>query len=93
LKYNLKHISKKRAIILIIALLLVAYIFCLPKKLFDVPYATVVTDRNGELLGARIADDGQWRFPKSDTVPEKFKICITAFEDNYFQYHWGINPL
>ncbi len=76
-----------------IVLLLVAYIFCLPERLFDVPYATVVTDRNGELLGARIADDGQWRFPETDSVPEKFKICITAFEDRYFRYHWGVNPL
>ena len=57
------------------------------------PYATVVTDRNGELLGARIADDGQWRFPESDTIPEKFKICITTFEDRYYSYHWGVNPL
>ncbi|MDR2475053.1 MAG: penicillin-binding protein 1C [Bacteroidales bacterium] len=73
--------------------LLVGYVFCLPQKLFDVPYSTIVLDRRGELLGARIADDGQWRFPPSDTVPEKFKICLTAFEDRYFQYHWGVNPL
>jgi penicillin-binding protein 1C len=76
-----------------LTLLLVAYIFCLPKQLFDVSYSTVVTDRNGELLGARIADDEQWRFPACDTVPEKFRICLTNFEDRYFQYHWGVNPL
>lgn len=80
-------------IIFLIAFLLIAYVFCLPKQLFDVSYATVVTDRNGELLGARIADDEQWRFPACDTVPEKFKICITEFEDQYFHYHWGVNPL
>ena len=74
-------------------LLLVAYYFCLPEKLFDVPYSTVVSDRYGQLLGARIADDGQWRFPAEDTVPEKFKICLTNFEDQYFYYHWGVNPL
>ncbi len=90
---KLKNISKtKKAIILIVALLLIAYIFCLPKNLFNVPYATVVTDRNGELLGARIADDGQWRFPPSDTVPEKFEICVTAFEDQHYRHHWGVNP-
>jgi len=69
------------------------YVFCLPSVLFDVPYATVVADRNNELLGARIADDNQWRFPLSDTVPDKFKQCIVAFEDRYFYYHWGVNPL
>jgi len=65
----------------------------LPRHLFRAPYATVVTDRNGELLGARIADDGQWRFPPSDTVPEKFRVCVVQFEDQYFRYHWGVNPL
>ncbi|GHT04492.1 penicillin-binding protein 1C [Bacteroidia bacterium] len=73
--------------------MLIAYIFCLPRQLFNVPYSTVVTDRNGELLGARIADDEQWRFPACDTVPEKFKTCITEFEDRYYHRHWGVNPL
>ncbi|MDR1098804.1 MAG: transglycosylase domain-containing protein, partial [Tannerella sp.] len=76
-----------------VAFLLVLYLFCLPRRLFDVPYATVVTDRHGELLGARIAADGQWRFPPCDTVPEKFGRCITAFEDRHFYRHFGINPL
>jgi len=53
----------------------------------------VVTDKNGELLGARIAEDGQWRFPTRDTVPEKLKHCIIEFEDNYFYWHGGVNPL
>ena len=52
-----------------------------------------MNDRYGELLGARIAADGQWRFPPCDTVPEKFRRCITAFEDRYFDYHFGVNPL
>jgi len=86
--------SKKRSIVFVLlAGLLVAYYFCLPRQLFTVSYATVVNDRSGELLGARIADDEQWRFPPCDTVPEKFKICLTQFEDRYFRYHWGVNPL
>ena len=90
----LKLQSKKRIIIfLVFAGLLIAYIFCLPRKLFNVPYATVVNDRNGELLGARIAGDEQWRFPPCDTIPAKFKVCLTQFEDRYFRYHWGVNPL
>ena len=76
-----------------ILLLLAAYACCLPKTLFQVPYATVVTDRHGELLGARIAADGQWRFPPCDTIPEKFARCLVAFEDQYFYLHPGVNPL
>ncbi len=89
-----KWSEKKRNILFIITgILLLLYVFCLPRKLFDVPYSTVVTDRNNELLGARIAEDNQWRFPPSDTIPEKFRICLVEFEDQYFYYHWGVNPL
>ena len=81
-----------RIIRLTAAVLLTGYLFCLPRKMLDAPYATVVTDRRGELLGARIAADGQWRFPPCDTVPYKFERCIIAFEDRYFHYHFGVNP-
>ena len=70
------------------------YMFCLPKDLFKgTCYSTVMTDRHVELLGARIAEDGQWRFPPSDTVPEKFAVAITEFEDRWFRVHPGVNPV
>ena len=92
-KKDKKKIQRRDVIRWVIALLLIVYLFCLPRKLFEVSYSTVVTDRHGELLGARIARDGQWRFPPVDTVPEKFARCIIAFEDNYYPYHFGVNPL
>ncbi len=64
----------------------------LPDPLFDDSNSTVVFDKSGELLGARISEDEQWRFPPSDSIPEKFKICITEFEDKYFYRHPGVNP-
>ncbi len=67
--------------------------FSFPAGLFDAPYSTVVYDRHGKMLGARIAGDGQWRFPEVDSVPEKFRVCLLEFEDRYFYYHPGINPL
>ena len=77
----------------IITLLLIGYIFCLPRQLFHVPYSTVVADRNNELLGARIAPDGQWRFPPRTTTPAKIQACFVEFEDNHFFHHWGVNPV
>ncbi len=74
------------------SVLLVWYALCLPHTLFDAPLSTVVVDRHGELLGARIADDGQWRFPPCDTAPDKFAACITQFEDRHFRWHPGVNP-
>ncbi len=51
------------------------------------------------MLGARIAEDGQWRFPAqtygkadSDGV-EKYKKALIEFEDRWFRWHWGVNPV
>lgn len=69
------------------------YYLALPQTLFDEPYVTVLESTEGNLLGAKIASDGQWRFPESDTIPEKFKQCLVTYEDQYFYYHWGFNPV
>lgn len=87
--------TRRRKIILYAAAVLaVAYMLCLPRNLFKgTVYSTVVEDRNGELLGAHIASDGQWRFPPSDTIPERYKTALIQFEDRYFRYHPGVNPV
>ena len=50
-------------------------------------------DREGELLGARISEDGQWRFPPTVSVPDKYATALIQFEDRGFRYHPGVNPL
>ena len=87
------YIKRNKIKSIIVVLLLLAYYLCLPKQLFKDPTATVITSSNNTLLGAQIAKDGQWRFPKNDSVPEKFKICIINFEDEYFYKHPGFNPI
>lgn len=87
---------KRRKTILLtgLAVLVAAYLCCLPRDLFrGVPYATVVEDASGELLGARIAADGQWRFPPCDSVPRRYATALIQFEDRYFRYHPGVNPI
>jgi len=64
-----------------------------PLPRFKAPLSTVVEALDGTLLGARIADDGQWRFPALDQIPEKFEKVLLTFEDKYFYYHPGINPV
>jgi penicillin-binding protein 1C len=72
---------------------LLLYYFSLPRHLFRNDYSTVVLGSEGELIGARIARDGQWRFPHDSIVPDKFKQCIVYFEDRYFRFHPGFNPV
>lgn len=72
---------------------LLLWLFCLPRDLFEnTVYSTVVTDRGGRLLGARIADDGQWRFPPADSLPQKFVTALIEFEDRSFYRHVGVSP-
>ena len=89
-----KFFTKRRKILFYVSfILLVWYSFCLPSKLFKDPASTVLVDKNGILLGAKIANDGQWRFPYDEKVPEKFAKAITNFEDKYFYRHVGLNPV
>lgn len=86
-------VKKHKIKLIVFSVLFVTWLFCLPKPLFDFPTATVVENENGELLGARIASDGQWRFPEADSIPYRFEKCVVYFEDEYFNYHPGFNPV
>jgi len=82
-----------RILILVITILFTALVFwiLLPDPLFDDPRSTVVYDKEGNLMGARIAEDGQWRFPPSDSLPHKYTQALINYEDRYFKTHPGIN--
>lgn len=70
------------------------YTFCLPNPLFKDFYSNVLYARDGQLLGARIASDGQWRFPEStDQLPQKYVRALLTFEDKRFYHHMGVDPL
>lgn len=88
----MKRPPVKIAICILAGVLLPVWLLCLPRQLFgDVTYSTVVTDRNGQLLGARVADDGQWRFPPGDSLPDKFVRAIIEYEDRSFYSHCGVS--
>lgn len=65
----------------------------LPSPLFDEPQAAVLLARDGTLLSARIASDGQWRFPPLSAVPEKYRLAVLTYEDKRFERHWGVDVL
>lgn len=77
----------------IAVILFIWFWFLLPSTLFNQPTSFVITDKDGNLLNASIAADGQWRFPYNKDVPEKFIECITTFEDKRFYYHPGVDPI
>lgn len=83
----------KNKILLAAAATFIVAVLLSPFPRFKVPFSTVVEAGDGSLLGARIADDGQWRFAPSENVPEKFEKALLTFEDRYFYRHPGINPV
>ncbi len=89
---KLNTLSRKvKALLAVCLCLLVWFWLSLPKKLFTAPTCYVIEDAGGNLLNATIASDGQWRFPASSEVPEKFITCITSFEDKRFYEHPGMD--
>lgn len=90
-----KFFSKKFLSFLLLVTGIALYFFwtCLPNPLFDTPVSTVLLDRKGNLLGALIAQDGQWRFPYDQNVSDKFAKAIVQFEDKRFYHHPGVDPL
>lgn len=82
-------------VILVIGGVIACYIlvmsFVVPRKLFPATYSTAVYSSDGELLGARIAPDGQWRFPPADSLPDRFVQCLITYEDKRFFRHPGID--
>ena len=94
---SLPIIKKRRKLFIALIILLClffGFIFCLPNPLFDVYYSPVLYDREGNLLGAQVAYDGQWRFPgaSSGSINEKFVTALLEAEDRRFRRHPGVDP-
>ena len=86
-----KH-KKLKITLLALTGLFIAFL-CIPVPRFDKPYSTVLTARDGSLLGAKIADDGQWRFPATNHYSPKYTACLLEYEDRWFFLHGGFNPI
>lgn len=95
-----KALSKNRFVVriiitavIVLVALFVTSAFVFPVKLPRVPYSAVLKDKDGILLSARIAADGQWRFQPPDSLPKFYKEALLCFEDKRFYYHPGIDPI
>ena len=84
--------ARKTLILSIPLILLILLLWVGSWSLFSDPCSTILYDREGTLLGARIAADHQWRFPETEQVPEKVRKAIIHYEDRWFRIHPGFNP-
>ncbi len=76
-----------------VLVLLAAFWLSLRQELFTDPVSPVLFSRDGQLLGARLAADEQWRFPRGDRGPDRFFQVLVQYEDRRFYLHPGVDPL
>ena len=84
------------AVVLILAGLGIIWLIAdlIAKPLVIDQYSLIIEDNRGGLLGARIAPDGQWRFPLNEDaafLSPKYKIAVLVYEDRRFYYHPGVD--
>jgi penicillin-binding protein 1C len=83
--------SRYKILVAFIIAMSIWLLYPLGDSLDDRPTSFILFDQDDKLLGARIADDGQWRFPRMDSVPNKFKIALLHFEDKDYYSHIGVD--
>jgi penicillin-binding protein 1C len=93
MKFRIPQSRRSKLVIVVLVVVLlaaIAFALALPRTLFTKPYSTVLLDANGNLLGAQVAADHQWRFPLGDSIPPDFEKALLSFEDRRFYRHPGI---
>ena len=75
-------------------LLLLDSLWPLPLDRNDIVYSTVVVAHDGTPLRAFADDDGVWRYPtRLQQVSPHYVQALLSYEDRWFYYHPGINPV
>lgn len=85
---------KKAAVLLAAFFLLIFFILRfapIPHQGQTPLYARILLSQDEQLLGAKIADDHQWRFAPIDNLPPRYEQALLLFEDKRFYKHAGID--
>jgi penicillin-binding protein 1C len=86
-----KFLLKLQYVVVFLVSLFFIFIIAIPGIHFNEPVSPVLCFSNNEIASARIANDGQWRF-SGGNFPNKFAVCLMAFEDKNFLMHKGVDP-
>lgn len=75
------------------ALFALVFLLVGPEPAPEAPLSRALYAAGGELLGASVAADGQWRLEASSSPPERYVRALVAYEDRRFRGHAGFDPL
>ncbi len=85
--------NRKFKILLLLTGVAITPVLVSPLPEFNAPISTVVEARDGSLLGQELPVTDSGDFPELGYIPEKFEKSLLTFEDQWFYYHPGINPV
>jgi penicillin-binding protein 1C len=71
-----------------------AWVIPLPNDALFRPSSTLIFDRSGKLLNAYLSEDDTWRIRTSlGQISPYLQQSLLGFEDRWFYFHPGVNPL
>jgi penicillin-binding protein 1C len=86
----------KLSFLTIVILILGVYLIApLPKGHLQGNYSQVILGSDSSFLRVFLNEDEQWCLPPKlqSGIPDKLVKSVLTYEDEYFQYHPGVNPL
>ncbi|MBN1117058.1 MAG: penicillin-binding protein 1C [Bacteroidales bacterium] len=91
----IRFLKRRKRAVIILAALFLFLLFPIEKPLVGNEYSRVITDKNGRIMRVFLTSDEQYCLPPefNKEIPEKLKEAVIHFEDKYFRYHPGINPV
>ena len=70
------------------------YLYPLNTSRLNKPQSTLIYDDNRHLVSLKLSSDGFLRIPiKKEELSDEIKKILLSYEDQYFEQHFGINPL
>lgn len=92
------HMRRHRVLYITIGILILLWIiikiFFTPPLLSDTHFGRAYFDRNGKLLRITLSADDKYRlYTPLDKISPDVQRATILYEDKYFKYHIGINPI
>jgi penicillin-binding protein 1C len=84
--------SLQKKYILALAVVVAAFT-AIPVPKDKLTYSRSLYSKDGQLLSAKVSRDGHWCLPLDGDLPHAFEACIIEYEDAWFYWHPGINPV
>ncbi|MGB1237579.1 MAG: transglycosylase domain-containing protein, partial [Pseudomonadales bacterium] len=77
--------------VLVLTLMVLDRLYPLPQQR---SFSSVVVAADGELLRAFSNARQEWRYPLAlSQVPDDYREMLLAYEDRWYNWHFGVNPL